>query len=198
MNKNLEAKKITEEKAKELIIKKLLENSKNPNEIIEKITEEILKIINCQEEISIINIRKWLNTLYMMCNNIIENFLSLFLNIKIYNQNEDSLFNKKVKKTLLPYKDIFQKNLTSETGFISYINLKKRMKDLKIEMKDDYSQYLFYFVKQYDNPNNPIDYLKIQNLFDILENKENDEKMNTESDIEICEEYVQIITNFTN
>ena len=43
MNKNLEAKKITEEKAKELIIKKLLENSKNPNEIIEKITEEILK-----------------------------------------------------------------------------------------------------------------------------------------------------------
>jgi O-glycosyl hydrolase len=72
------------------------------------------------------------------------------------------------------------------------------MKDLKIEMKDDYSQYLFYFVKQYDNPNNPIDYLKIQNLFDILENKENDEKMNTESDIEICEEYVQIITNFTN
>ena len=43
MNKHLEAKKITEEKAKELIIKKLLENSKNPNEIIEKITEEILK-----------------------------------------------------------------------------------------------------------------------------------------------------------
>ena len=72
------------------------------------------------------------------------------------------------------------------------------MEDSKIEMKDDYSQYLFYFVKQYDNPNNPIDYLKIQNLFDILENKENDEKMNTESDIEICEEYVQIITNFTN
>ena len=72
------------------------------------------------------------------------------------------------------------------------------MEDSKIEMKDDYSQYLFYFMKQYDNPNNPIDYLKIQNLFDILENKENDEKMNTESDIEICEEYVQIITNFTN
>ena len=72
------------------------------------------------------------------------------------------------------------------------------MEDSKIEMKDDYSQYLFYFVKQYDNPNNPIDYLKIQNLFDILENKENDEKMNTERDIEICEEYVQIITNFIN
>ena len=74
MNKNLEAKKITEEKAKELIIKKLLENSKNPNEIIEKITEEILKIINCQEEISIINIRKWLYILYMMCNNINRKF----------------------------------------------------------------------------------------------------------------------------
>ena len=72
------------------------------------------------------------------------------------------------------------------------------MEDSKIEMKDDYSQYLFYYMKQYDNPNIPTDHLKIQNLFDILENKENDEKMNTERDIEICEEYVQIITNFIN
>ena len=71
------------------------------------------------------------------------------------------------------------------------------MEDAKIEMKDDYSQFLFYYMKQYDNPNIPIDNLKIQNLFDILENTENDEKMNTESDIEISnEEYVQIITNF--
>ena len=60
----------------------------------------------------------------MMCNNINRKFPFFILNIKIYNQNEDLLFNKKVKKTLLPYKDIFQKNLISETGFISYINLK--------------------------------------------------------------------------
>ncbi len=137
----------------------------------------------------------------MMCNNIIEktkeNFLSLFLNIKIYNQEEEITFNKKVKKSLLPYKELLQKNLISDTGFISYINLRKIMEDAKIEMKDDYSQFLFYYMKQYDNPNIPIDNLKIQNLFDILENTENDEKMNTESDIEISnEEYVQIITNF--
>ncbi len=101
----------------------------------------------------------------MMYNNINRKFPFFILNIKIYNQNGDLLFNKKVKKTLLPYKDIFQKNLISETGFISYINLKKRMEDSKIEMKDDYSQYLFYFMKQYDNPNIPTEHLKIQKSF---------------------------------
>ena len=39
------------------------------------------------------------------------------------------------------------------------------MEDSKIEMKDDYSQYLFYFMKQYDNPNIPTDHLKIQKSF---------------------------------
>ena len=39
--------------------------------------------------------------------------------------------------------------------------------------------------------------LKVQNLFDIFDNNENESKMNTESDIEITnEEYVNIITNF--
>ena len=73
------------------------------------------------------------------------------------------------------------------------------MEDAKIEMKDDYAQYLFYQMKQFDNNETSIYNLKIQNLFDILENTEHDSKMNTESDIEISnDEYVQIITNFAN
>ena len=201
--KSLEAKKISEPKAKELIIDTLPENIKNPNETFERITNKISEIINCKEENSIEKIRKWLNTLYMMCNNdeqkTKENFLSLFLNIKIYSPEEELVLNKKVKKTLIPFKDIIKQNLISDTGFISFINLRKIMEDAKIEMKDDYAQYLFYQMKQFDNNETSIYNLKIQNLFDILENTEHDSKMNTESDIEISnDEYVQIITNFAN
>ena len=201
--KNLEAKKISESKAKELIIDILPENIKNPNETFERITNKISEIINCKEENSIEKIRKWLNTLYMMCNNdeqkTKENFLSLFLNVKIYSPEEELVLNKKVKKTLIPFKDIIKQNLISDTGFISFINLRKIMEDAKIEMKDDYAQYLFYQMKQFDNNETSIYNLKIQNLFDILENTEHDSKMNTESDIEISnDEYVQIITNFAN
>ena len=139
----------------------------------------------------------------MMCNNdeqkTKENFLSLFLNVKIYSPEEELVLNKKVKKTLIPFKDIIKQNLISDTGFISFINLRKIMEDAKIEMKDDYAQYLFYQMKQFDNNETSIYNLKIQNLFDILENTEHDSKMNTESDIEISnDEYVQIITNFAN
>ena len=201
--KSLEAKKISESKAKELIIDTLPENIKNPNETFERITNKISEIINCKEENSIEKIRKWLNTLYMMCNNdeqkTKENFLSLFLNVKIYSPEEELVLNKKVKKTLIPFKDIIKQNLISDTGFISFINLRKIMEDAKIEMKDDYAQFLFYQMKQFDNNQTSIYNLKIQNLFDILENTEHDSKMNTESDIEISnDEYVQIITNFAN
>ena len=201
--KSLEAKKISEPKAKELIIDILPKNITNPNEVFETITEKISEIINCKEENSIEKIRKWLNTLYMMCNNDFEktkeNFLSLFLNVKIYKPEEELILAKKIKKTLLPFEDIIKKNIISETGFISFLNLRKIMEDTKIEMKDDYAQFLFYQMKQFNNPEISIYDLKIDNLFEILENKEHDSKMNTESDIEISnDEYVQIITNFAN
>ena len=139
----------------------------------------------------------------MMCNNDFEktkdNFLSLFLNVKLYKPEEELILTKKIKKTLLPFEDIIKKNIISETGFISFINLRKIMEDTKIEMKDDYAQFLFYQMKQFNNPEISIYDLKIDNLIEILENKEHDSKMNTESDIEISnDEYVQIITNFAN
>ncbi len=100
--KNLEAKKISESKAKELIIDILPENIKNPNETFERITNKISKIINFKEENSIEKIRKWLDVLYMICNNdeqkIKEYFLSLFLNVKICSPEEELVPNKKVKK----------------------------------------------------------------------------------------------------
>ena len=64
-------------------------------------------------------------------------------------------------------------------------------------MKDDYAQYLFYQMKQFDNKNVSLYDLKVENLFEILDNTEHDSKMNSESDIEISnDEYIQIITNF--
>ena len=200
--KSLEAKKISEPKAKELIIDILPKNITNPNEVFETITEKISEIINCKEENSIEKIRKWLNTLYMMCNNDFEktkdNFLSLFLNVKLYKPEEELILTKKIKKTLLPFEDIIKKNIISETGFISFINLRKIMEDTKIEMKDDYAQFLFYQMKQFDEKNISLYDLKVDKLFEILNNTEHDSKMDTESDIEISnDEYFEIITNFT-
>ena len=199
--KNFESKKITEEKAKELIIDPLPKDLINHNEINNIIINKIKEILDCSNKNEIEKLNKWINTLYMMCNNdqnkTNENFLSLFSNIKIYKSEEELKLKKKVKKSLLPYKEILKTKLNSENGFISFLYLKKILEDQKIEMKDDYAQYLFYQMKQFDNKNVSLYDLKVDNLFEILENTEHDSKMDSESDIEISnDEYIQIITNF--
>ena len=52
-------------------------------------------------------------------------------------------------------------------------------------------------MKKFDDPNASLDDLKYEILFDILNNTENDSKMDEESDLEISDdEYNQIIADF--
>ena len=199
--KNFESKKITEEKAKELIIDPLPKDLINHNEINNIIINKIKEILYCSNKDDIEKMNKWINTLNMMCNNdqlkINENFLSLFTNIKIYNNEEELKLKKKVKKSLLPYKEILKTKLNSKNDFISFLYLKTILEEQKIDMKDDYAQFLFYQMKQFDNKNASLYDLKVENLFEIVENTEHDSKMDSESDIEITnDEFIQIITNF--
>ena len=75
--------------------------------------------------------------------------------------------------------------------------MKQLIEEENLDLKDEYAQYLFYELKKFNDPNASLYDLKVENLFKILENSQNDSKMDTESDIEITnEQYVTIITNF--
>ena len=57
--------------------------------------------------------------------------------------------------------------------------------------------FLFYALKKFDDPKANLEDLKYEILFDILNNTENDSKMDEESDLEISDdEYNQIIADF--
>ena len=201
--KNLEVKKITTEIAKEKII--LIQNKSEeiPNEkFIQQMSHNILKSLNNKNEESIQKLNKWLFFLLNISENnqniMTEKFLSLLSNIKIYTQDEELLLSKKVKKYLLPKKDIILSKLEPfKNKYISFLFLKQIIEEQKIEMKDDYSQYLFYAMKKFEDPEVSLYDLKVQNLFDILNNDEHDSKIDEESDIEITnEEFTTIISNF--
>ena len=201
--KNLEVKKITADIAKEKII--LLQNKSEeiPNDkFIQQMSHNILICLNNNNEESIQKLDKWLNFLLNISENdqniMTEKFLSLLTNIKIYKPEEELLLSKKVKKYLLPKKDILLSKLEPfKNKYISFLFLKQIIEEQKIEMKDDYSQYLFYALKNFDDPGVSLYDLKVKNLFDILNNSENDSKMEEESDIEITnEEFTTIISNF--
>ena len=201
--KNLEAKKITPEIAKEKII--LLQNEKESiplDKFIQQMSNNISICLNCKEEESLKKLNKWLKVFLNINDNnqilMTEKFLSLLTNIKIYTQEQELLLSKKVKKYLLPKRDIILSKLEPfKNKYISFLFLKQIIEEQKIEMKDEYSQYLFYALKRFDAPEVSLYDLKVQNLFDLMNDDKNDSKMDEESDIEITsEEYTAIITTF--
>ena len=99
---------------------------------------------------------------------------------------------------MLAKKDIILSKLEPfKNKYISFLFLKQIIEEQKVEMKDEYSQYLFYALKRFDAPEISLYDLKVQNLFDIMNDEKNESKMDEESDIEITnEEYTQIITSF--
>jgi len=201
--KNLEAKKVTTDIAKQKII--LIQNKKDEipkDKFVQQMSNNILTVLNCKNEDSIKKLNSWL---YFMLNLnddnqslMTEKFLSLLSNVKTYTSEQELTLSKKVKKYLLPKKDIILSKLEPfKNKYISFIFLKQIIEEQKIEMKDEYSQYLFYALKRFDAPEISLYDLKVQNLFDIMNNDKNDSKMDEESDVEITnEEYTHIITTF--
>ena len=201
--KNLEVKKITADIAKEKIILIQNKNEEIPNEkFIQQMSHNILTCLNNKNEESIQKLNRWLYFILNISENnknmMSEKFLSLLTNIKIYTPEEELLLSKKVKKYLSPKKDIILSKLEPfKNKFISFLFLKQIIEEQKVEMKDDYSQYLFYAMKKFDEPTVSLYDLKVQNLFDILNDEQHDSKMDEESDIEITsEEFTTIISNF--
>jgi len=201
--KNLEAKKITADTAKEKIVLLANKPEEMTNEtFIQQMSQNILSCLNNKNEESIQKLDKWLYFLLNISENsqkiMTEKFLSLLTNIKIYSSEEELILSKKVKKYLLPKKEVLLSKLEPfKNKYISFIFLKQIMEEQKIEMRDEYSQYLFYAMKKFDDPGVSLYDLKVKNLFDILNNTENDSKMDEESDVEITnEEFTAIITNF--
>jgi len=200
--KNFECKKINEEAARQKIIMASTKEEIEKNRFIEQMSFNIMKSIHCEHKDSLAKVKIWLNTLLSMCDNdqkkMTENFLSLFSNINIYTAEQELIFSKKIKKCFLDKKEIIFKKLEPfKNKYISFHFLKQLIEEQNIELKDEYTHYLFYELKKFDDPNASLYDLKVQNLFTLLENSQNDSKMDTESDIEITnEQYVSIITNF--
>ena len=201
--KNFESKKISEETARQKII--MIPSTKDPLDnikFIDQMSFNIMKSVHCDHKESLEKVKKWLITLLNLCSNdqkkVTENFLTLFNNITIYTQDQEILLSKKVKKSFLNKKEeIYKKYESYKDSFVNFDFIKKMIEDEKVVIKDEYVQYLFYEMKKFEEPSKSLYELKMKNFFDILENNENESKMDTESDIEITnEEYVSIITGF--
>ena len=199
--KSFEAKKINEELARQKIIIIPTREQMEKNTFIDQMCFNIMKAIHCENKDSSEKIKNWLRSFLTMCDDdqkkMTESFLSLFKEVNINNSEKELFFSKKIKKHLYKKNAEFPKKIEQyKNKYISFQLMKKILEENNIELKDEYSQYLFYELKRYDDPQASISDLKIENLFKIFENTQGDSKMDEESDIEISnDQYVNIIYN---
>jgi hypothetical protein len=197
----LEAKKINEELARQKIIIVPTRDQMEKQTFIDQMSFNIMKAIHCENKDSLEKVKTWLNSFLTMCDDdqkkMTESFLSLFKEVNIYNSEKELMFSKKIKKYLCKKNPDFPKKLELyRNKYITFQFLKKLIEEQNIELKDEYSQYLFYELKKFEDPQATIQELKVENLFKIFENSQNDSKMEEESEIEITnEQYVNIIYN---
>ena len=198
--KTLEAKKHLPSLIKQTLIDTLPPNP-STSTYITHITSGLSHLLNCSHPESLSKLHTWLSSLLLSESNSIpqttEIFLDIFANVKQYTTDDELFLSKKVKKYLLPHSETLKPYLLKP--FITFSNFKLVLDTNKIEIKDDYLQYLFYKMKQFDKPDVSLYELQTEVIQHILTNTEHDSKMNTESDIVISnDEYFQIITSFVS
>ena len=188
--KNFEAKFITSNEATNKIINPFLSMIKKNNyekisypstefdEIIEHLTKIILKVLNSDNEynhtLTKIFIGALLYNSYCDINKLVEYFTILFSYTKDYSIDEK----KYIEKLKTKYKNETKKLVECITSYIlndltssQYFSLFK-MKDLldnnQINLKDKYIEFLFYFLKKFDDSEAKLEDLKYSLFNEIV------------------------------
>ena len=188
--KNFEAKYITSKEAKNKIIEPFLEIIKKNNlektsypstefdEIVEQLSKIIMQTLNTDNEYNHTLTKIFIGALLYNSdcdiNKLIEYFSILFSYTKDYSLDEKKF----IEKLKTKYKNETKKLVECITSYIlndlttsQYFSLFK-MKDLldnnQINLKDKYIEFLFYFLKKFDDPEAKLEDLKYSLFNEIV------------------------------
>ena len=188
--KNFEAKYITSKEAKNKIIEPFLEIIKKNNlektsypspefdEIVEHLSKIIMQTLNTDNEYNYTLTKIFIGALLYNSdcdiNKLIEYFSILFSYTKDYSLDEKKF----IEKLKTKYKNETKKLVECITSYIlndlttsQYFSLFK-MKDLldnnQINLKDKYIEFLFYFLKKFDDPEAKLEDLKYSLFNEIV------------------------------
>ena len=188
--KNFEARAIIDDEAykkviipfndakEKYVITKVTYASNEYNIIVDEFTKIIMKALNTNNEYNFTIVRLFLGALLYNCDcdtsKLVEHLCVLFGYIKNYAPEEKKLIEKlktKYRKETEKLVECLTASLFNEVNYYPYFSLFK-MKDLldknEINLKDKYIEFLFYYMKKFNNPDSKIDELKFSLLNDII------------------------------
>ena len=191
--KNFEARKIFKEEAKTLIIDKIFDansSSLSLDTLMNNFSSTISQLLHCENEND-----KILSSLFfgaLCCNyegnavKIINSFLSLFTYLTKYDTEIENKFKGKIstkyKTNFLSLQSSINSYLStseSKRDYISLLEIKKILDNNPvINIKDKYIEFLFYYMKQFDDPSASLYDLKLSKLNELIPEGENEEIVN--------------------
>ena len=189
--KNFEAKHITKDNSKSKIINpfcniinkynkiKIKYPSDEFNQMAEELAHIIVDILRTKNETNQKLIKLFINALlYNSLNDIshklIEYFSLLFNYTKDYNLIEKKFIDKLQTKykneiiKLIKCIGSYIKNEQKESDYFTLFKMKDFLEKSEIMIKDKYIEFLFYFMKKFDDPDSKLDDLKFSLLNNII------------------------------
>jgi len=188
--KNFEAKYIIGQEANNKVINPFSAMTKKNNynrltypstefdEVVENFTKIIMKVLNSENEYNHILTKIFIGALLYNSecdiNKLIEYFSILFSYTKDYSTEEEKYIEKlktKYKKETKKLVECITFHILNDLTSSQYFSLFK-MKDLldnnEINLKDKYIEFLFYFLKKFDDPEAKLEDLKFSLLNEIV------------------------------
>ena len=170
--------------------------------VIEGFTKIILDVLNSDNKYnhSLTNIFLSALLINSGCDiqKMIEYFTILFSYTRDYKTDEEKylsklkeMFNKEIKEIKSVVKNYIENNKdeNEEQTYENYfplIKLRELIEENKINLKDKYVEFLFYYLKKFDDKDAKFDYLKCSKLNDIIEQSE--ENSNSKKELSAGEE----------
>ena len=221
--KNYESKKIFKEEAQSEIIEKIFDfqnTSLSLDELTKKFSARSSELLHCKNERDQVLMEIFFGAL--CCNyqgnavKIVNAFLSLFSYLINYNEEKQQKLQKQIAKKYKESFHILKQSIdnyfkeenaqipttSADNEFISLLDIKKILdKYQDIKLKDNYVEYLFYYMKQFEKPEASLYDLKLSKLDELIsiinsiqvdENDKNTEDDEEEDDIQVQDAKVDV------
>lgn len=189
--KNFEAKKIFREEAKRDIIDQIFDSQTSTltlEDLMSKFSNKVTQLLNCKNENDKILCSLFFGAL--CCNyegnaiKIINSFLSLFSYLTKYDANTEEKYKKKIASKYKANFTSLQKSIDTyysstnspcNKDYISLLTIKKILDNNPvINIKDKYIEFLFYYMKQYNDPATSLYDLKLSQLTELVQRESED------------------------
>ena len=154
------------------------------NLVVEKFTNIILDTINNNNKYNHTLTKTFLSALLINseCDiqKMVEYFIILFSYTRDYKTDEEkylknikNVYTKEIKDILNAINSYIEnikdeKNESNYDVYFPLIKLKELIEENKINLKDKYVEFIFYYLKQFDDKNAKLDYLKYSKLNDLI------------------------------